>query len=75
MVKAAGFWAAARKQGRQSASDASLDADMILAAQAVELSAGGGAIVATTKCPASCLVLRGALVAGDHLISRKKRAI
>ena len=34
MLKAAQFWASARKMGRQSADDASLDADMILAAQA-----------------------------------------
>lgn len=34
MLKAAEFWAAARNAGKQSASDASLDADMILAAQA-----------------------------------------
>jgi hypothetical protein len=34
MLKAAEFWATARKMGRQSAGDASLDADMILAAQA-----------------------------------------
>ena len=32
MPKAAEFWAAARKMGRQSADDASLDADMILVA-------------------------------------------
>lgn len=32
MVKAAEFWAAARNAGRKSAEDASLDADMILAA-------------------------------------------
>ena len=30
MLKAAEYWATARKMGRQSASDASLDADMIL---------------------------------------------
>jgi hypothetical protein len=34
MIKAAEFWAEARNAGRQSASDASLDADMNLAAQA-----------------------------------------
>jgi hypothetical protein len=34
MLKAAEFWATARKVGRPSAHDASLDADMILAAQA-----------------------------------------
>jgi hypothetical protein len=48
MVRTAGFWAAARKQGRQSAGNASLDADMILAAQATELSAHSAAIIATT---------------------------
>jgi len=37
MLKAAEFWAAARRMGRQSADDASLDADMILAAQAAAL--------------------------------------
>ncbi|WP_321475474.1 PIN domain-containing protein [uncultured Paludibaculum sp.] len=34
MLKAAEFWATARKNGRQSADDSSLDADMVLAAQA-----------------------------------------
>ena len=34
MLKAVKFWAAARKMGRQSADDVSLDADMILSAQA-----------------------------------------
>ena len=34
MLRAAEFWATARRMGRQSADDASLDADMILAAQA-----------------------------------------
>jgi hypothetical protein len=37
MLKAAEFWATARKMGRQSADDASLDADMILVAQAAAL--------------------------------------
>ena len=50
MRRAAEFWAAARKLGRKSAADASLDADMILAAQAVLLSVGSDqAIVATTN--------------------------
>ena len=34
MLRAAEFWASARQIGRQSADDASLDADMILVAQA-----------------------------------------
>lgn len=49
MVRAAGFWATARKHGRQAASDASLDADMILVAQAAELRVGIEAIIATTN--------------------------
>ena len=51
MVKAAEFWAAARKSGRQSAADAGLDADMILAAHASELCRSGDddAIIATTN--------------------------
>ena len=50
MLQAAEFWAAARKMGRQSATDASLDADMILVAQAAELGrTGGDAIIATTN--------------------------
>ena len=38
MLKAAEFWADARKHGRQTAHDQALDADMILAAQAVTCS-------------------------------------
>lgn len=50
MLKAAEFWAAARKMGRQSADDASLDADMILAAQAAALvTEGNEAVIATTN--------------------------
>jgi hypothetical protein len=50
MLKAAEFWAAARKTGRQSAGDASLDADMILAAQAgALLHAGDETVIATTN--------------------------
>jgi hypothetical protein len=50
MLKAAKFWASARKTGRQSASDASLDADMILAAQAAILAGDGDeVIIATTN--------------------------
>jgi len=50
MLKAAEFWAVARKMGRQSADDTPLDADMILAAQAVELTRDGDeAVIATTN--------------------------
>jgi len=50
MLKAAEFWASARKMGRQSAGDASLDADMILAAQAGALvRAGDETVIATTN--------------------------
>jgi predicted nucleic acid-binding protein len=49
MLKAAEFWAAARKMGRQSASDASLDAGMILAAQAAVLGRDAEAVIATTN--------------------------
>lgn len=38
MLKAAEFWADARKHGRQTAHDKALDADMILAAQAATCS-------------------------------------
>jgi hypothetical protein len=46
MLKAAEFWAAARKMGRQSAGDASLDADMILAALVHD---GDETVIATTN--------------------------
>jgi len=50
MLKAAEFWATARKSGRQSANDASLDADMILAAQALALTHDGEeTVIATTN--------------------------
>src|SRR5215469_14237753 len=50
MLKAAEFWATARNAGRQSADDASLDADMILAAQAIALHRDNDeAIIATTN--------------------------
>ena len=50
MLKAAEFWAAARKLGRQSAGDASLDADMILAAQASAMARDGEeTVIATTN--------------------------
>jgi hypothetical protein len=50
MLKAAEFWAAARKMGRQSAADASLDADMILVAQARGIVRDGDeTVIATTN--------------------------
>jgi hypothetical protein len=50
MLKAAEFWAGARRLGRQSADDASLDADMILAAQADALNRGDNqALLASTN--------------------------
>jgi hypothetical protein len=50
MLKAAEFWATARKLGRQSAGDASLDADMILAAQASAMARDGEeTVIATTN--------------------------
>ena len=50
MLKAAEFWATARKTGRQSADDASLDADMILAAQAAAFVRDDDeAVIATTN--------------------------
>jgi hypothetical protein len=50
MLKAAEFWATARKMGRQSAGDASLDADMILAAQAGAMGRPGDeTVIATTN--------------------------
>jgi len=50
MLKAAELWATARKIGRQSADDASLDADMILVAQAdVLIRDGSETIIATTN--------------------------
>ena len=50
MLKAANFWAAARMQGRQSADDAALDGDAILAAQAATLRRDNGeTVIATTN--------------------------
>ncbi len=50
MLKAAEFWASARKMGRPSADDASLDADMILVAQAgILVREGDETVIATTN--------------------------
>ena len=46
MRTASDFWAEARRKGRPSASDLSLDADMILAAQAHQV---GGTVVTTNR--------------------------
>lgn len=48
MLKAAEFWAESRKQGRPAAPDLSLDADVILAAQAHYLAGRGDDIVVAT---------------------------
>ena len=50
MLKVAEYWAMARNMGRQSASDASLDADMILSGLTWALARNGGEImIATTN--------------------------
>jgi len=50
LLRAADFWANARRMGRQSADDASLDADMILVAQAGDLVRDGDeTVIATTN--------------------------
>jgi len=50
MLQAAEFWATARRIGRQSANDTSIDADRILAAQAARLDCpGDDVVIATTN--------------------------
>ncbi|MDB9514568.1 nuclease [Kamptonema animale CS-326] len=50
MLKAAEFWADARKQGQPTANNQALDADVILAAQAFTISnKGENTVIATTN--------------------------
>lgn len=50
MLKAAEFWADARKQGQPTANNQALDADVILAAQAFTISnQGENTVIATTN--------------------------
>jgi predicted nucleic acid-binding protein len=50
MLKAAEFWASARRMGRQAADDTSLDADMILATHAAAIAhESGRTVIATTN--------------------------
>ncbi len=51
MLKAAEFWAQARNMGRPTASDAALDGDMILAAQAAVLAGDSYQIIVATTNP------------------------
>lgn len=51
MLRAAEFWAEARKRGEKTAPDASLDGDMILAAQADSLLFTGDEVLIATTNP------------------------
>ena len=48
MKRAASLWADARNSGMSTAADPSLDGDVILAAQALGVAAGGEAVVVAT---------------------------
>lgn len=62
MLRAAAFWAQARNMGKPTATDQSLDADMILAAQAALLLADGDSvIVASTNVSHLALFVPAAL--------------
>jgi toxin FitB len=47
MLRAAAFWAEARRRGRPTAGDQSLDADVILAGQAATLNMGQVVVAAS----------------------------
>jgi hypothetical protein len=49
MLKAAEFWAQSRRLGKPTSSDAALDADVILAAQAAFLQNKGHTVIVATN--------------------------
>jgi hypothetical protein len=51
MLKAAEFWAQSRRLGKPTSSDASLDADVILAAQGAFLENKGHTVIVATNNP------------------------
>jgi len=70
MLRAAELWADARNMGKPTASDQSLDGDMIPAAQAALLIADGDSVmVATTNVAHLSLFCSGRALAGHHLAS------
>jgi hypothetical protein len=77
MLKAAEFWATVRRMGQQSADDASLDADMIPAAQAAALNRGGDdTVIATTNVRHLSLFASARYRVGDGFIrSRERRKV